>query len=69
MPYDVVKKPCTMSSGKRGNAVIYKLTDSGKEFVSCQINEEVAYSVVSKIETSEKVSSLIGNIANKIATT
>lgn len=54
MPYEVVKKPCTMSSGKRGQAVIYKLTDSGKEYVSCQTSEQVAYSVIAQIEASEK---------------
>ena len=54
MPYEVVKKPCTMSSGKQGQAVIYKLTDSGKEYVSCQTSEQVAYSVISQIEASEK---------------
>jgi hypothetical protein len=66
MPYDVVNKPCTMSNGKRGNAVIYKVTDSGKKFVSCQVSEQVAYSVISKIEATEKASSLISDIINKM---
>lgn len=67
MPYDVVKKPCTMSSGKQGNAIIYKLTDGGREMVSCQIDEQTAYSVIAKIEASEKISNHIQQIALKVS--
>jgi len=66
MPYEVVKKPCTMASGKTGQAVIYKLTDSGKEYVSCQVSEQVAYSVISQIEASEKAEKHLSRITEQV---
>lgn len=66
MPYDVVKKPCTMSDGKQGNAVIYKLTGDSREYVSCQVSEQVAYSVIARIEAGEKIDQRVNDISIKV---